>query len=172
MENQTLLPPASEDDRSLAMWMHLGPLLANLVQIVLPFPFLGLGTSLFLYHTHCEKPELVRENGRESLNFQLTLTLIWVAVFTIAMIFAGGMIFGAIFDGSASFLEPANSGFSMFLSVLSFLGLMTLAWLASVVFMIIGSLRARDGAVYRYPIFWRLMKQRSGPETGTAAQAL
>lgn len=154
LENQTLLLSASEVDRSLAMWMHLGPLLANLAQIFLPIPFLGLGTAIFLYHTHREKPEFVRENGRESLNFQLTLTLLWVVVFIIAMISAGGMLFRLIFDGGASYLAPPTSGFSMFVTALSLLGTMTLVWLASVVFMIIGTLRARDGAVYRYPVSW------------------
>lgn len=166
MENQLLQPPATEDNRSLAMWMHLGPLLANFVQVFLPIPFLGLGTAIFLYHTHRDKPEFVRENGRESLNFQLTLTLVWVAIFTIAMIFVGGIVFSAIFERSSTFLERPDSGFSMFLSVLSIVGLMALLWLASMVFMLIGTLRARDGSVYHYPVSWRLVKRRSETETG------
>ncbi len=162
MEDQNLTPAylseISSQERSLGMWMHLGPLLASFVNLLIPIPFLSLIVTVVLYYTQKEKGEFVTQHGKESLNFQITFALVIVILMVVMAFVFGGAILTAFLGGA---LENSNVGVGVMGMVGSAL-LMGLLFFAigifSLVVMIIASMRANEGKVYRYPISIRLVK--------------
>jgi uncharacterized protein len=150
MGNQTDLAP--QQDQNLAMWMHLGPLLAYLANFMVPVPFLSLVVMLVIFFSHRDKQGIVRENGRESLNFQLTLALIWIVFFIVAALFMGSFIVDMFQSAYAGEEPDLFTGLSVAFGVFPLIGIVLLIWLVSVILMVIGTIRAKDGKVYRYPL--------------------
>ena len=98
-------------------------LLSHLLAIV---PGVGILGPLVIYLIKSDSP-LVRDNARESLNFQLTIIVLYI-------------ICGIL--------------------VLAFVGIF-LIWMIPVInaiLVIVATIRASEGQVYRYPISLRLIK--------------
>lgn len=160
MEDQNLTPteiPA--DQRSMGMWMHLAPLLAFFANFLIPIPFLALIVILALYYTRKNTSSFVDNNGKESLNFQITMALVGVVILIAMMIAFGGSILSMLVGGVSD--NDASTGVGVLGLVGSGLlvGLLFFAvGIFSLVVMITGSVRANDGKVYRYPLSIRLVK--------------
>ncbi len=161
MEDPNLVSPAGvpTEQRSLGMWMHLTPLLATFASFIFPIPFLSLIATYIVYSTQKDKGEFVRENGKESVNFQITLTIVFVAMMVILVITFGGSIMSAILGGQFDSDAAAGAGVvgligSSILMVVAF----AIIGIGALVLMIIGTIRANDGRVYRYPVSLRLVK--------------
>jgi len=111
------ITPADHDDKTMGMLCHLGALAGFMApgigQVALP---------LVLWLARRRKSPFVEANGRESLNFQITVTLAMAACIPVVYVTWFGLI-------------P--------------LLLIVLCWLALV---LIGSLKSGDGVVYRYPL--------------------
>ncbi len=149
----------SPQDRSLAMWMHLGPLLGGVASMILPIPFLTLMVAAVLYFTQKDKSAFAAEHGKESLNFQITITLILIVVLIVAAILFGGAIFGAILGSSANSDEAAAAGVMGAIGSAAIIGIvMMVVGIAALVFMVIAIIKANNGEAYRYPIALRLVK--------------
>jgi uncharacterized Tic20 family protein len=88
---------------------------------------------LILWLLKREDHPFVDDQGRESVNFQITYLIVMLAL---------------------GLLIIATCGFGAILSV----PLMILATILDVVFVIIASLKANQGIPYRYPLCWRLIK--------------
>jgi uncharacterized Tic20 family protein len=162
MEDQNFTPPypseISSQERSLGMWMHLGPLLASFVNLFLPIPFLSVIVTIILYYTQKEKGKFVTQHGKESLNFQITFALVIVTLMIVMAFIFGGALLTAFLGGA---IDSSNVG----TGVMGMLGsalLMGLLFFAigifALVVMIIGSVRANEGRAYRYPISIRFIK--------------
>ena len=162
MEDQNLTPPypseISSQERSLGMWMHLGPLLASFVNLMIPIPLLSLIVTITLYYTQKDKGEFVKQHGKESLNFQITFALVIVTLLIVMAFIFGGALLTAFLGGA---IDSSNVGTGVMGMVGSGL-LMGLLFLTigifSLVIMIIASMRANEGKIYRYPISIRMVK--------------
>mgnify|MGYP006283271343 CR=1 FL=1 len=113
-------PPSIEstkDERTMG-------LLAHLLGIVIGF----LG-PLIIWLIKKDESAFVDDQGKEALNFQLTVLIAYVVCF-----------------------GPLNFVFC----IGSFLGLAV--WVVAIVFAIMGATRANQGELYRYPICLRMIK--------------
>lgn len=113
------------------MWSHLGPLLSSLVSIP------GIIAALVLWLIGRDKSALVDHNGKESMNFQLSILIV-------------GLVSGAVF----TVLTIVTLGLALFLIIP--------AVLVAVVFIIVwqiqGAIAANNGQYYRYPMNWRMVR--------------
>ena len=105
---------ASKDERTIAMLCHLAGLIG----------FLG---PLIVWLIKKDEFPLVNDQGKESLNFQITVL--------IALVISG--ILMAVFIGFLLF---------------------PLVWLADLILIIVATVKANSGVVYRYPFALRLIK--------------
>jgi uncharacterized protein len=162
MEDQNFTPgypaeiPARQ--RSISLWMHLAPLLASFVNLFVPIPFLALIVTLVLYYTQKDSGEFVKQHGQESLNFQITFSIVVVLLMIVMAIIFGGAILTAFLGGG---LDRSNVGTGVTGMVGSALALGLLFFaigIFSLVVMITGSVRANEGKVYRYPVSLRLVR--------------
>ena len=140
----------------MGMWMHLGPLLASLVQVFISIPFLTLIVAIILFYSQKDKGEFVRANGKESLNFQITLSLVLVVLMILIAFIFGGALLTAFLGGE---LDSSSGGaLGMVGSGLLIGTLFIVIGFGALILMVIGSKRAHEGEVYRYPLSWRLVK--------------
>ena len=101
MEDQNLTPTTQvpAEQRSLGMWMHLTPLLATFASFIFPIPFLSLIATFIIYSTQKDKGTFVLENGKESVNFQISLAIVFVALMIILVVVFGGSILSTVMGG-------------------------------------------------------------------------
>ena len=111
----------SADDRQWGMFAHLAALAGFLI------PFGNLIGPLIIWLMKKDTSQFVDDQGKESLNFQITVT--------IAALIAGALV----------------------IVLIGFL-LLPLVAIVSLVFTIIGAIKANEGATYRYPFALRLIK--------------
>ncbi len=124
---------AAEDwERTYAMWCHLGPLLAG-VSVILSFGgsfFLPSVVALVLWLIKRDESPYVDDHGREALNFQISLMILFVASIV------GGKVI------TCGTLIP----------------LFLLAWfLLALIGMIRAVRAAKEGRFYRYPACIRFL---------------
>ena len=127
------LPPGSPsaDERQWGMFAHL----ASLVGIVIP-----LGTilgPLVVWLVKKDTMPFVDDQGKEALNFNITLLIV-------------GVVFGVI--GAIFTAITLGLGAILVVPVALALGV---AWL---VFTIMAAMKVNDGVAYRYPLTIRLIK--------------
>ncbi|GHB81216.1 DUF4870 domain-containing protein [Persicitalea jodogahamensis] len=161
MEDSNLISPAGvpSEQRSLGMWMHLTPLLATVASFVVPIPFLSLIATYVIYSTQKDKGDFVAENGRESVNFQITLAIVFVALIIILIVMFGGSILSTIFGSQSDNDTATGAGImGMIGSSLLMITAFAIIGIGALVFMVVGTFRANNGNVYRYPVSLRLVK--------------
>jgi len=116
-------PLTQAEDKQWAMWSHIGGVL-----FVLP--------PLIIWLVFKDRGPLTNQEGKESLNFQITMAIIWVAYSIINVILGFIPIVGFIIG--------------------------TLLWLAllavQIAFPIIGGVKVNNGGTYRYPFNFRFIK--------------
>ncbi|MEX1080333.1 MAG: DUF4870 domain-containing protein [Homoserinimonas sp.] len=117
-------PLSQTEDNQWASFAHLGGILWILPPLIIWLVFKDRGA-----HTNSE--------GKESLNFQITITIAHIAV----------QIINAI-------LTAVTFGFWLFISWLFPLAL----WVITIIFCVQGFNKAKDGAAYRYPMNIRFIK--------------
>ena len=105
----------SSDERTWAMLTHLLTLISSFV------------APLIIWLAKKEDSPFVDDQGKEALNFQITVLLAYAVAGLLTCVVVGFLLLPAV-------------------------------WLASVVFAIIGGIKARDGVRYRYPVALRLLK--------------
>ncbi|HEV7348649.1 DUF4870 domain-containing protein [Telluribacter sp.] len=158
MENQPYTTSStsqetSASDRNLGMWMHLAPLLSIFLNVFIPIPFLGLVVVLVLYYSQRDKSAFARANGITSLNFQITLSLACIAIFLFSMIFFGGSMLSIFMGGATENDAAAGAGMMGLVGMGMIVGLLLLViGIGAIILMIIGSVRANNGQVYKYPL--------------------
>ncbi|MCK6081393.1 DUF4870 domain-containing protein [Microbacterium sp. EYE_5] len=115
-------PLTQEQDKQWAMWAHLGGIL-----FVLP--------PLIIWLVFKDRGPRVNGEGKESVNWQITFLIIYVAAIILTSI----------------------------LSIIPFAGLVTWilpfgVWVANVIFCVQGGMKANAGGSYRYPFNFRFIK--------------
>jgi uncharacterized Tic20 family protein len=101
-------------------------LLALLSHILAIVPGVGILGPLVIYLVKADDP-FVRDNAKESLNFQLTIIVLYIIAWVLVLIFIGVFL----------------------LSVIAIM---------NAILVIVASVRAAEGQVYRYPVNLRLIK--------------
>jgi uncharacterized protein len=115
-------PPLTEaEDKQWASFAHFGGVL-------------GILPSLIIWLIFKDRGAKTNVEGKEALNFQITVTILQVILYIL------GTILAIVFIG---FL---------------FYFLAFLVWVAMVVFSIIGGVKVNGGGSYRYPVSVRLIK--------------
>ncbi|HEY8972188.1 MAG TPA: DUF4870 domain-containing protein [Puia sp.] len=102
-------------------------LLALLSHILAIVPGIGILGPLVIYLVKKDESSFVRDNALESLNFQLTIILLYILAGILVLVFIGIFLFWVI-------------------------GIM------NAVLVIVATVRASEGQVYRYPVNLRLIK--------------
>jgi uncharacterized Tic20 family protein len=116
-------PLSPESDKTAAMWAHIGGVI-------------GFLPSLIIWLVLKDRGPRTNVEGKEALNWQITFTIIYVALWIAFDII--GLVFWPLL----------------------FLGwLLPLAWwILNVVFSIMGGMRVNAGGSYRYPFNFRFIK--------------
>lgn len=116
-------PLSEAEDRQWASFAHLGGII-------------GILPALIIFLVFKDRGSFTKTESKEALNFQITVTIAYVALNILSFILAA-VTFGL--GGLISFLVP-------------------LVWIAAVIFSILGFVKAKDGAGYRYPVNIRFIK--------------
>jgi len=118
------LPPGfpTNTERNWAVFCHLG----GFGVYLLPFAFGHILVPLVIWLMKRNDSPFIDENGREALNFQISVTLYGIVAGVLAFVLVGFVLLAAL----AAF---------------------------QFVFMVIASVRASQGEVYRYPLTIRLI---------------
>ena len=106
----------SKEERTMGMLCHLLGIIG----------FLG---PLIIWLIKKDQMPFVETEGKESLNFQITLLIAWAAAIVLAIVTCG---FGAV--------------------------LFPLVMIVNLVFVIMGAMKANEGTSYKYPFNLRLIK--------------
>jgi len=121
MEQETPSPETNasgnKDSRTIAMLCHL---LGVFTSIVVP---------LILWIVKKDEDAFIDDQGKEALNFQITIVIAYFASIVLTIITVGLLAF-----------------------------LPFIVWIGSLVFGIIAALKANEGVKYRYPFVLRLIK--------------
>jgi uncharacterized Tic20 family protein len=118
-------PPLTEaEDKQWASFAHFGGVLGILPALIIWLIFKDRGAK-----TNVE--------GKEALNFQITLIIAWVALFIITAI-----------------LTAVTFGIFGFIAPILYLAL----WAVQIIFSIMGGVKVNGGGSYRYPFALRLIK--------------
>lgn len=132
MENTPPYPPppplqpsgmSQSDERLWAMLAHLSSIVASFLG---GFSVLG---PLIVWLIYKDKSSYVDYHGKEALNFQILMTVVFVAC-----------VFGGFITCGVGFV------------------ILPVVWVADVVLVIMAGIKANNGEMYRYPFNWRLVK--------------
>lgn len=116
-------PLSPEQDTQWASFAHLGGIL-------------GFLPSLIIWLVFKDRGQFTNTEAKEALNFQITVTIGYVALWILTMI-----------------ITIVTFGLGSFLSLLVWV-----LWIASAIFSILGFVRSKDGQHYRYPFAFRFIK--------------
>ncbi|GAA1057478.1 membrane protein [Agromyces luteolus] len=116
-------PLSHEQDVQWGSFAHLGGIL-------------GILPSLIIWLVFKDRGSFTNTEGKEALNFQITLVLATVALWVLTTI-----------------ITVVTFGFGALFGFLTYL-----PWILGVIFSIIAFMTAKDGNHYRYPFAIRLIK--------------
>jgi uncharacterized protein len=135
-------------DRSWAMAAHLSALVA-----VAGVPFGHVLGPLVVYLIKGKESEFVGEHARASLNYQITLTVFAI----VAAIVAVAATLGFVIPMSSS-SDSTTAGFNLAALWIAFAVAVLIVVLASILFIILGTVAASEGRPYRYPFAIRFLR--------------
>ena len=130
-------PLSEADDKLWASLAHLGGIL-----FILP--------SLIIFLVLKDRGARVRVEAKEALNWQITFLGIWIILQIVVAILTGIIVAVAISSGAYYY---GGGGIASILWLLP-----AAAWVANVVFSILGFVKVNGGGSYRYPFALRLVK--------------
>lgn len=138
-----------KDEKTWGVLVHLGGVIGMAI-----FSYIGnIVGALVMWLIKRNDSAFIDSQGKEALNFQITLSFINLAI---------GLLYG-IRHGIWSMRRIWRDDFSFdfddwdvftFTSVSAY----GVVWVLNIVFSIIAAVRASNGVAYRYPFSWRLVK--------------
>ncbi len=156
-----MTPTNDNQARTWAAIAHLSSLVwIPLAFVGLSFPILNIVGPLIVWLTKKSDNQFIDEQGKESLNFQISFTIYsFIVLFLLAIV---AFVFGvAIFGGASNPNSSAAEG--SFLATILGLGLLAGAVLLmmgiiQLILVIIASTKAKNGQHYRYPLTIRFLR--------------
>ncbi|OEK06029.1 hypothetical protein A8C32_19385 [Flavivirga aquatica] len=139
--------------KNIATFIHL----STFSRFIIPFGnFIG---PIVLWITNKDKSEFVNEHGKQAINFQISILLYAIIVGTLTIPFFIFKIFNGIdFHGFHNFHINIDKP-SPFLYIGGALGfLAVIGFIFEIVFIVLASLKARDGKLYHYPLKINFLK--------------
>ncbi|ASZ13192.1 DUF4870 domain-containing protein [Chitinophaga pendula] len=137
-----------KDERTWGALVHLGGLIG---MIFLSYVGNVIG-ALVMWLIRRNDSSFIDSQGKEALNFQITLSFLNVAI---------GILFG-LSSGLWSLTHFLNGDTNWFFPGFHFWGLRSSAhgivWVLNVIFSIIAAIKGSNGIPYRYPICLRIVK--------------
>ncbi len=121
--------PRPNGSRTWEMWCHMSALAG-----LLPIPFGNLLGPLIVWQMKRSEFPSVDEHGKESLNFQISIAIYFLAV---------GMVTAVTWLFCIGFL---------------FLPVLAVIHFGAIILAVIAGIKANDGIAYRYPFNLRLIK--------------
>ncbi|WPQ60987.1 DUF4870 domain-containing protein [Chitinophaga sancti] len=135
-----------KDERTWAIFISLAGIIGMTIGLISPVG--NIIAVLVLWLIKREQSTFLDTEGKEALNFQITMSL---AALIVNMIF---FFIGTLWTLSTFWWMSYSPNFSFrFVS-----GRNGIVWLINVIFSIIATIKASNGEVYRYPINLRLVK--------------
>ncbi|SEW40286.1 hypothetical protein SAMN05428988_5270 [Chitinophaga sp. YR573] len=134
-----------KEERTWGTLVHLGGIIGSLI-----WPSVGniLG-ALIIWLVKRNEYTFVDDQGKEALNFQITLGIANAVLGIISAISLGFWSFSTMFFHRGDF---------DFADITIFSGGHGLLFLLNLIFSIIGAVTANKGEAYRYPLSWRIVK--------------
>lgn len=148
-QNQTTL---HSEERTPALLIHLSPL-ANFILPSMGF-LLGPLVAWLIYR---DQSKLLDEQGKEALNYQITVLIANIAIGGIAFLLAMLGIFGSAITlgadgGLFAFLGMFGAFFAFYMPVMFIINIVPF------IFMIIAALKVSNGEIYHYPMNIKFIK--------------
>jgi uncharacterized Tic20 family protein len=146
----------SNHQKNIATFIHL----STFSRFIIPFGnFIG---PIILWITNKDKSEFIDNHGKQAINFQISILLYAVIIGTLTIPFFIFKVFHGIdfidFHGFHDFHINIGKP-SPLLYIGGVLGTFAiLAFILELVFIVIASLKARDGEYYRYPLTINFLK--------------
>jgi uncharacterized Tic20 family protein len=95
---------------------------------------------------------VVDDQGKESLNFQITVYIICLALsIVLGLLMFGTVGFGALWGSPLIFTGGLAGGFGL-------VGILSIVRLIDIILVVVASIRANNGVSYRYPFNIRFIK--------------
>jgi uncharacterized Tic20 family protein len=144
-------PILTGDDRTFSMLAHLSAILGFF------FPFGSIIGPLIAWSAKRDTSEFVDENGKAAVNFHITWTLIIAALWILWLIqFFGSFPLMMLLEGDVDM----ENNFPVKLLLSSFLYLIPIGilYLFKFIMILVGTITASGGRIYRYPLTYRFIK--------------
>jgi uncharacterized protein len=135
-------------ERNWAMAAHLSALVA-----VAGLPFGHVLGPLIVYLVKGHESEFVGEHARTSLNYQITISILVIVLVIVALAWT----FGYMIPMSNS-PDSATASASIGVLWIAFAIAMVVILLASLIFIIMGTVAASEGRPYTYPFAIRFLR--------------
>lgn len=139
----------SQNEKTTAALLHLSAFAKYLI------PFAGIVVPLIIWQTKKHQSEYVDENGKAVVNFHLSILAYSIII---------AIVLGIFFIGSiANYIEIENAGGDVIPIDLITAGIISLSvlgiWtIAEFILVILGTVRANEGSVYKYPFTINFIK--------------
>lgn len=139
----------SQNEKTTAALLHLSAFAKYLI------PFAGIVVPLIIWQTKKHQSDYVDENGKAVVNFHLSILAYSIVI---------AIVLGIFFIGSiANYIEIENAGGDVIPIDLITAGIITLSvlgiWtIAEFILVILGTVRANEGSVYKYPFTINFIK--------------
>lgn len=133
-----------KEEKTWAALVHLGGLIGMAI-----LSYVGnIVGALVMWLIKRNDSPFIDGQGKEALNFQITLSFINVAIGLLLSIRHGFWAFRRIWRDDWDFDFFTMSSVSLY----------GIVWLLNIIFSIIAAVKASNGIAYRYPISWRIVK--------------
>jgi len=142
-----MLVQTATQERGWAMAAHLSALVA-----VAGIPFGHVLGPLVVYLIKGHESAFVGEHARASLNFQITLSILTI----LGVIVAVAATFGFIVP--LSLANSSTVSFNLAALLIAFGVAFLVVFLASILFIVLGTLAASEGRPYTYPFAIRFLR--------------
>ncbi|HEY9598922.1 MAG TPA: DUF4870 domain-containing protein [Cyanophyceae cyanobacterium] len=149
--------------RNWAMWCHLSslvwllPLLLGFLFIAIPLsiPFLNILGPLFVWLAKKNQYPLIDDHGKESLNFQISMTLYSIGAVVVFLLLLG-VTCGISVTSSSSANDLIWAIAGVLGIVCSFFAL--IVGILQLVLVIFAAVKAKKGEFYHYPYTMRFLR--------------
>lgn len=133
-----------KEEKTWGALVHLGGLIGMAI-----LSYVGnIVGALVMWLIKRNESSFIDNQGKEALNFQITLSFINVAIGLLISIRHGVWAFRRIWSDDWDFDFFTMSSVSLY----------GIVWLLNIIFSIIAAVKASNGIPYRYPLSWRIVK--------------
>ncbi|WP_027124641.1 DUF4870 domain-containing protein [Gelidibacter mesophilus] len=142
--------------KNIATFIHL----STFSRFIFPFGnFIG---PIILWVTNKDKSEFVNEHGKQAINFQISILLYAIILGALTIPFFIFGILGQInlldFNGFDNFHINIGKPSPLLYITGGFGVLAITGFILEIVFIVVASLKARDGELYKYPLTINFLK--------------